>query len=505
VIFLAAFIFVELKVRWPVVDLANFKRFAFSAASIVSLLVGAALIIAMTDIPIYVDTVLQQSVLESGLALLRLTIMIPIGAIVGGWLCNRITCRIVGIGGLLFTAVGFYLMSLWPIQPSEWQITISTMITGLGFGLVIAPIGTTAINAVWPSQAGVGSAVVTALRMIGMTLGLSLLTSWALARFQQLASQYPSLSLNSTPAQLSAWSKGYAAHVIESEHITYCSVFLISAFICLAALIPAFFLWRRQAPIAEPAEHALLLYEDESLLTPAILKQRKRRLLRNIALVCLVLLLCAGALTAEWFRENAEYNDTASSSSTNTNAAPTSTSGSPGPRMVQLALDKDALTSIFAAQLGTQQTVLSNLAATPGPNNTLVLSFNLNINANGIQRVMPVEVDGTIGLDNQQNLQLTVQQLKRDGIVADANTTATMQSALNQMLISTVMSTLHNEFKGTTLVAVSTSTTIACAQKTEMFVLEVESGATTGVTSQSAPIPFCFKGSVDLTKLLPQS
>jgi len=56
-------------------------------------------------------------------------------------------------------------MSRWPVQVSWTQITISTMIAGLGFGLVISPISTTAINAVQAKQAGMGSAVVTALRM----------------------------------------------------------------------------------------------------------------------------------------------------------------------------------------------------------------------------------------------------------------------------------------------------------------------------------------------------
>src|SRR5436853_2910030 len=92
-VFLLAFVLVERKVRWPVVELSLFKRFPFSATSLVSLLVGAALIIAMADIPIFVDTVLQRPVLDSGLALMRLTVMIPIGALLGGWLCHHITCR----------------------------------------------------------------------------------------------------------------------------------------------------------------------------------------------------------------------------------------------------------------------------------------------------------------------------------------------------------------------------------------------------------------------------
>src|SRR5438876_12293016 len=81
--------------RWPVVDLSLFKRFPFSASSLVSLFVGAALIIAMADIPLFVNTVLSRQInqadmpLVSGLALLRMTAMIPVGAFLGGWLMKQ--------------------------------------------------------------------------------------------------------------------------------------------------------------------------------------------------------------------------------------------------------------------------------------------------------------------------------------------------------------------------------------------------------------------------------
>ncbi len=249
VLFLIAFLLVERKVRWPVVDLSLFKRMSFSASALVSLFVGAALIIAMADIPIFVDTVLQRSVLDSGLTLLRMTALIPIGALLGGWLCGRISCRFTAVLGLLFTAAGFYLMSLWPMNVGWTQITISTMTAGLGFGLVIAPIGTTALNSVQASQAGTGSAIVTSLRMVGMMLGLAALTSWALAYFKQLVSQYPSLPLTATSAQFIQWSKGYGAHVLQSAHTVYSSVFFVTMFLCLIAIVPALFLWGRKSAL----------------------------------------------------------------------------------------------------------------------------------------------------------------------------------------------------------------------------------------------------------------
>src|SRR5438876_3080720 len=254
IIFLIAFVLVERKVRWPVVDLSLFKRFPFSATSLVSLFVGAALIIAMADIPIFVDTVLQRPVLDSGLALLRLTAMIPLGALVGGWLCGRITCRFTGVLGLLFTATGFYLMSRWPIHVDWNQITISTVTAGFGFGLVVCSCRPAGIRPLRARQAGMSSAIVTSLRMVGMMLGLAALTSWALAYFKQLVSTYPSLPLSATTAQFAVWSRGYAAHIISSAHTVYSAVFFTSMVLCLIAIIPAFFLWGRQPAVEEVEE-----------------------------------------------------------------------------------------------------------------------------------------------------------------------------------------------------------------------------------------------------------
>ena len=158
----------EQRKGWPVVELSLFQRSTFSSATLVSLLVGAALIIAMADIPIFVATVLNRPALDSGLALLRLTAMIPVGALLGGWLCSRITCRWTAVLGLLPTALGFWLMHLWPLNVGWTQITVSTLITGLGFGLVIAPIGTSAINAANEQQMGMASSLVTMVRMVGM-------------------------------------------------------------------------------------------------------------------------------------------------------------------------------------------------------------------------------------------------------------------------------------------------------------------------------------------------
>jgi|GEM_PF-103053 len=578
--------------RWPVVDLALFKRLPLSAAALVSLLVGVGLIIAMADIPLAIDTVYSQQIpasdlaLVSGLALLRMTALIPVGALLGGWLCGKLTCRVVGVVGLLLAALGFYLMSRWSIMLNWTEITVSTMIAGLGFGLVIAPVSTTALNAVKPSQAGQSAAVITALRMVGMILGLAALTSWGLAYFKQLAAQFPSLHPHATLAEFAQWTKNYANYLVGAEHSVYSAIFFATTLLILVAVLPAFFLWGNKPAVAateapEDILGSVPATDPESELTPMMLSATallpetladedvpqtpptqeiditqqapfaqevdgvpqlpfaeqmtfaldatevmpappvtppafveaemapapagsgyngnnpRRRTISALIAVALILLLVGGGLTAFllWPASSTSLN------ASNVGQQPTSTPAS-GPRMIELAMNNVALTSIFVAQLGQTNGTLSNIQTTPVANNGLVITLDLNINADGIQRVMPVELDTRLGLDKQQDIQLTVVHLKRDGQDAGPTAAASMQKALNQLVLATIMPALRGQLQGAKLISVQTSSTLACSKGVEMFVLLIQAPPLQGVAAQPTPTALCFLKPVDLNKLL---
>jgi MFS family permease len=544
--------------RWPVVDLSLFKRFPFSASSLVSLLVGAALIIAMADIPLFVDTVLSKQINEadlpliSGLALLRLTATIPVGALLGGWLSSRISCRTTGVLGLLFVATGFFLMSRWPMNVDWTQITISTVTAGFGFGLVIAPISTTAIKAVRATQAGMGAAIVTSLRMVGMMLGLAALTSWALAYFKQLASQFPSLPSTATSDQFAKWSQDYANHLIISAHSVYSAVFFATMILCLIAIIPAFFLWGSKplvelpatsstgqlevtppepdahvedtVQVAASAEGAFLVtsdaFDDVHLDAPPPLPpvtdeggsggngdskpRNRRRLLIALASIALVLFLVLGGVFAAFMFQSSGSNSTGSSTNdaTGSTQGPTATPIS-GPRLIELALDQTALSALFTSQLGLNQGTLTDMRVIPVPGDSIVLTLNLHINASGMHRIMPIELDSTIGVNPQQNITLHVLHLKRDGLDAGPTAAAHMELALNQLLLSSLMPSLHNQLKNAQIISVHTSSSIVCGRGTEMLVLLIKAPPIEGVAAQPTPTALCFKGPIDFNKLFP--
>ncbi|HEY1350412.1 MAG TPA: MFS transporter [Ktedonobacteraceae bacterium] len=524
--------------RWPVVDLSLFKRVPFMAAALVSLFIGTGLIIAMADIPLFVDTVLSQQVpaeqmaLVSGLALLRMTAMIPVGAILGGWLCSRLSCRLVGVLGLIFTAAGFYLMSRWPISVDWIQITISTMTAGLGFGLVIAPISTTAIQAVRASQAGQGAAIITALRMVGMILGLAALTSWGLAYFKQLAAQFPSLPLSATAAQFGQWTHAYALHLISAAHSVYSSIFFVTMILCLLAVIPALFLWgtgtvsqESALPVLEPASaeadaHSAVTVAalDATSALPAALAEgsitvspdsvhrpgaptrtSRRRLVFALSALALAMLLIGGGFTVLLLWPSSPTGPSPSSASSSGPAA-TATPVA-GTRMIELAMNNVALTALFVAQLGLAGGTLSDIQAVPVSGDGLILRLNLHIAASGIQRVMPVELDTVSGLDAHQNIHLRVIHLKRDGLDAGPAAAIQMQNALNQLVLATVMPALHNQLQKAKLLAIHTRTIAGCGNGTQLLVLSILAPPIQGIAAQSTPTVLCFIKPIDLHKL----
>lgn len=248
-VLLAGFVLVEARGREPVIDLRLFRSGAFTAGALFNLLLGMGLIIALVDIPIYVLALSGTTYLDAGLALLRMTIMIPIGAFSGGWLVARYGTRVVGIAGALCTAAGFFLMRFWDVHPNWTLITISTVIAGAGFGLIVAPISTTALNTASNARFGMAAAIVTALRMIGMILGLAALSSWGVSRYLALIVQ----AQNSLPPGLTiSQQAAILAQKLAAIPVAITrDFFTAGAVIALVAVIPALFLWQPKPGEAE--------------------------------------------------------------------------------------------------------------------------------------------------------------------------------------------------------------------------------------------------------------
>lgn len=163
-----------------------------TAALIVSTLVGVALVSVVVDVPLLARLTLTDSQTEAALVLVRFLIAVPVGAFAGGWLLRRFGDGIVTAVGLAIAAVGLLMMSGWSdgLLAELWSYAVLIAV-GFGLGLSLAPVNNAILADCPPEAHGTASALVVVARMVGMVVGLALLTAIGLYRYYGMAAALP--------------------------------------------------------------------------------------------------------------------------------------------------------------------------------------------------------------------------------------------------------------------------------------------------------------------------
>jgi MFS family permease len=195
-VFFIAFIFVEARVRDPIMNLRLFRRRNISAGALTNLFVGYCIFIGLVIVPILLNARaedredLRAVALEVGLLLSTLTVPMALAALPGGWLTERIGMRKTTLIGLAIAGIGFILVwRVWTIEVETLTIALHMLIVGTGLGLTFSPISASVINSAYEHERGVASALVIVLRLLGGMISVSTLTAIALWRVNVLAEQ----------------------------------------------------------------------------------------------------------------------------------------------------------------------------------------------------------------------------------------------------------------------------------------------------------------------------
>ncbi|MGC5582728.1 MFS transporter [Ornithinimicrobium sp. W1665] len=152
-----------------------------------SLLVGAAIVAVVVDVPLLSRLTQGTDETDAALVLVRFLVAVPVGAVLGGWLLRRVGPAVVAAPALALAAVSVLAMARWDRGSLEDVVatTLPLVGAGLGVGLAIAPVNDAALADARADGHGTVSSLVVVARMVGMVLGLALLTTWGLRRFHQ--------------------------------------------------------------------------------------------------------------------------------------------------------------------------------------------------------------------------------------------------------------------------------------------------------------------------------
>ena len=230
----------------PLLPRGTLRRTPAWGAVVVSFFVGAALIAALIDIPIFARTTIYRTgsnaQLMAALVLVRFLVALPIGAIVGGYLIRARSAGLVTAVGMSMSAVGFALMSRWDVDTlHDASSNIALVICGFGFGLALAPVNAAILASTDPEVHGVSTAMVVVARMVGMLVGISALTTIGLHRYYAKQDALKTVSeVCGEPKMCSAYRDLQKAAGVAQEQ----TVFLGAVFCAVAAGVLALLLFR---------------------------------------------------------------------------------------------------------------------------------------------------------------------------------------------------------------------------------------------------------------------
>jgi EmrB/QacA subfamily drug resistance transporter len=194
---LAAFVWAERGARDPLLDLDLFADRSVAAACAINALAGFALALALANVPLFINTrlalfnpsdpdILRRAAWDSGWVLSALTLAMAAAAPLGGRLTGRLGARWPAALGMALATGGYLLLSRWQPVTGYAAMVAGLAGTGIGLGLASSPVAATVIESSAAERRGSAAALVIILRLIGMTIGVSVLTLWGVQRQQAL-------------------------------------------------------------------------------------------------------------------------------------------------------------------------------------------------------------------------------------------------------------------------------------------------------------------------------
>lgn len=174
---IATFIWWELRVAKPAVDLRVLRHRSMIGGSLYSAILGMGIYGIMFAIPVFVQDYLHFTATQSGLlqvpgALASACAMITYGAI-----ANRVDPRLtIGLGAMMTTATGALLMGLNPgtgVDTLFWPL----ILRAIGSVIMFMPLSLATLGPLPPREIAAGAGFYSLTRQLGSSIGIALITT----------------------------------------------------------------------------------------------------------------------------------------------------------------------------------------------------------------------------------------------------------------------------------------------------------------------------------------
>jgi len=170
---LAYFIWHELQVSDPLLELRLFKNRNFLMTNMIMSLVFFSFAGINYLLPFYLQYVKGYGTSDAGLILTSLSIAMMISGLLAGALYNRVGGRTLCIAAGCFLVAGYYLMTLLRVDTSTGFVILCLILLGFSLGLMMTPASNMIMNSVAKKYQGMVSSLTSLERFAPLTLGIA--------------------------------------------------------------------------------------------------------------------------------------------------------------------------------------------------------------------------------------------------------------------------------------------------------------------------------------------
>ncbi len=172
-----AFVWRQLKIEHPMLDMKLFRQPAFSVSALAVTLTFFALMGVFFSMSQLFQLIIGYGAFESSLRTLPIMMLMMIASPFVPNIVKRFGTRWTVTAGLVLISASYVIMAQWPTIPDYWLIMGSMAIMMTGMALTMTPATSMMMSAVPLNRSGMGSAMNDTTRELGGALGIAVLGS----------------------------------------------------------------------------------------------------------------------------------------------------------------------------------------------------------------------------------------------------------------------------------------------------------------------------------------
>ncbi|GAC1403410.1 MAG: DHA2 family efflux MFS transporter permease subunit [Ktedonobacteraceae bacterium] len=277
ILLLVTFVLVELAITrrggHPLVQITLFASTPFTVSNITNVLVTFAFFGGLFIFPIYLQNLRGLSAFQAGLLLLPQAFASIITSLIGGRFVDRFGARVIILPGLFLLALVLWQSAYITLDTPFLWLQVIFVLRGLALGLIIQPLGVSAVYELQPQQFAQASSLNSVVRFVATSLGVAVLATLVQTHVQShaqdLASQVRTASQHGQllprlytlfqvrPQDLPHNPAGivkFVTHLVTTHAYMAAlqDAFWLSLFIAIAAFISACFISRKGSTTIQP-------------------------------------------------------------------------------------------------------------------------------------------------------------------------------------------------------------------------------------------------------------